>query len=200
MCGGSSDESVCVARSESPPPRPSLPIDAPFKRLPPSTLRRAAAAATNHYAITAFQRKLFMGLQLIRLMNQQICLHEPGEENDHIHGLKAVSLSSAKLVLVHLVALPHAWAAHPPFLLAQSAPSFASQQRDPSTFYPCYYTDIGTWVTDFKVMNESEPLHARWPESPKNPDSHRNSCGLEHAFEKTIDVVGAERKQPAHSL
>ncbi|KAF3842372.1 hypothetical protein F7725_024323 [Dissostichus mawsoni] len=77
----------------------------------------------------------------------------------------------------------------------------------PQLSTPGYYTDIDTWVTDFKVSNETSPesflLHnalARKPKRIRTAFSPSQLLRLEHAFEKNHYVVGAERKQLAHTL
>ncbi|CAG6017840.1 unnamed protein product [Menidia menidia] len=107
---------------------------------------------------------------------------------------EAVSHPPNSAVPVHPVAPPHALAAHPLSSSHSPHPLFASQQRDPSTFYP--------WLLH-RYSPESFLLHnalARKPKRIRTAFSPSQLLRLEHAFEKNHYVVGAERKQLAHSL
>ncbi|EHH65056.1 hypothetical protein EGM_18399, partial [Macaca fascicularis] len=85
-------------------------------------------------------------------------------------------------------------------------PLFASQQRDPSTFYPWLihrYRYLGHRFQGNDTSPESFLLHnalARKPKRIRTAFSPSQLLRLEHAFEKNHYVVGAERKQLAHSL
>ncbi|KAG9274868.1 homeobox protein EMX2 [Astyanax mexicanus] len=105
----------------------------------------------------------------------------------------------------------HALAAHPLSSSSTSAahgphPLFAGQQRDPSTFYPWLihrYRYLGHRFQGNETSPESFLLHnalARKPKRIRTAFSPSQLLRLEHAFEKNHYVVGAERKQLAHSL
>ncbi|XP_037544249.1 homeobox protein EMX2 [Nematolebias whitei] len=119
---------------------------------------------------------------------------------------EAVSHPPNPAVSVHPVAPPHALAAHP--LSSSHSPHalFASQQRDPSTFYPWLlhrYRYLGHRFQGNESGPESFLLHnalARKPKRIRTAFSPSQLLRLEHAFEKNHYVVGAERKQLAHSL
>nr|XP_045362524.1 homeobox protein EMX2 [Camelus bactrianus] len=101
---------------------------------------------------------------------------------------------------------PHALAAHPLPSSHSPHPLFASQQRDPSTFYPWLihrYRYLGHRFQGNDTSPESFLLHnalARKPKRIRTAFSPSQLLRLEHAFEKNHYVVGAERKQLAHSL
>uniref|UniRef100_A0A7N9DD10 Empty spiracles homeobox 2 n=1 Tax=Macaca fascicularis TaxID=9541 RepID=A0A7N9DD10_MACFA len=109
-------------------------------------------------------------------------------------------------VPVHPVPPPHALAAHPLPSSHSPHPLFASQQRDPSTFYPWLihrYRYLGHRFQGNDTSPESFLLHnalARKPKRIRTAFSPSQLLRLEHAFEKNHYVVGAERKQLAHSL
>ncbi|XP_013913186.1 PREDICTED: homeobox protein EMX2 isoform X3 [Thamnophis sirtalis] len=109
-------------------------------------------------------------------------------------------------VPVHPVPPPHALAAHPLPSSPSPHPLFASQQRDPSTFYPWLihrYRYLGHRFQGNETSPESFLLHnalARKPKRIRTAFSPSQLLRLEHAFEKNHYVVGAERKQLAHSL
>ncbi|KAI6066467.1 Homeobox protein EMX2 [Aix galericulata] len=169
---------------------------------------------------------------------------------------EAVSHPPNPAVPVHPVPPPHALAAHPLPASHSTHPLFASQQRDPSTFYPwlihryrylgqrfqgtCNFSSppfshlrpgfprpspalprplsiprppgaVGARRVGlgcgFALGNETSPesflLHnalARKPKRIRTAFSPSQLLRLEHAFEKNHYVVGAERKQLAHSL
>ncbi|KAG8435831.1 hypothetical protein GDO86_013685 [Hymenochirus boettgeri] len=108
----------------------------------------------------------------------------------------AVSHPPNPAVPVHPVPPPH----HPPH------PLFTSQQRDPSTFYPWLihrYRYLGHRFQGNDPSADSFLLHnalARKPKRIRTAFSPSQLLRLEHAFEKNHYVVGAERKQLAHSL
>ncbi|KYO40513.1 homeobox protein EMX2 [Alligator mississippiensis] len=83
---------------------------------------------------------------------------------------------------------------------------FAEAQRDPSTFYPWLihrYRYLGHRFQGNETSPESFLLHnalARKPKRIRTAFSPSQLLRLEHAFEKNHYVVGAERKQLAHSL
>uniref|UniRef100_A0A2K6SAV1 Empty spiracles homeobox 2 n=1 Tax=Saimiri boliviensis boliviensis TaxID=39432 RepID=A0A2K6SAV1_SAIBB len=107
---------------------------------------------------------------------------------------------------LHPVPPPHALAAHPLPSSHSPHPLFASQQRDPSTFYPWLihrYRYLGHRFQGNDTSPESFLLHnalARKPKRIRTAFSPSQLLRLEHAFEKNHYVVGAERKQLAHSL
>ncbi|PWA25856.1 hypothetical protein CCH79_00001334 [Gambusia affinis] len=78
--------------------------------------------------------------------------------------------------------------------------------RDPSTFYPWLlhrYRYLGHRFQGNETSPESFLLHnalARKPKRIRTAFSPSQLLRLEHAFEKNHYVVGAERKQLAHSL
>ncbi|KFO28960.1 Homeobox protein EMX2 [Fukomys damarensis] len=80
------------------------------------------------------------------------------------------------------------------------------RQRDPSTFYPWLihrYRYLGHRFQGNDTSPESFLLHnalARKPKRIRTAFSPSQLLRLEHAFEKNHYVVGAERKQLAHSL
>uniref|UniRef100_A0A3P9JPV4 Empty spiracles homeobox 2 n=1 Tax=Oryzias latipes TaxID=8090 RepID=A0A3P9JPV4_ORYLA len=119
---------------------------------------------------------------------------------------EAVSHPPNSAVPVHPVAPPHALAAHPLSSSHSPHPLFASQQRDPSTFYPWLlhrYRYLGHRFQGNETSPESFLLHnalARKPKRIRTAFSPSQLLRLEHAFEKNHYVVGAERKQLAHSL
>ncbi|KAM3913489.1 homeobox protein EMX2 [Leptodactylus fuscus] len=98
----------------------------------------------------------------------------------------------------------------PPHTLAPlptpHSPLFSSQQRDPSSFYPWLihrYRYLGHRFQGNDTSAESFLLHnalARKPKRIRTAFSPSQLLRLEHAFEKNHYVVGAERKQLAHSL
>lgn len=100
--------------------------------------------------------------------------------------------------------MPTALAHHP--LQNSPHPIFTSQQRDPSTFYPWLihrYRYLGHRFQGNDTSAESFLLHnalARKPKRIRTAFSPSQLLRLEHAFEKNHYVVGAERKQLAHSL
>ncbi|XP_032363235.1 homeobox protein EMX2 isoform X1 [Etheostoma spectabile] len=118
---------------------------------------------------------------------------------------EAVSHQQNSAVPVHSVAPPHALA-HPLSSSHSPHPLFASQQRDPSTFYPWLlhrYRYLGHRFQGNETSPESFLLHnalARKPKRIRTAFSPSQLLRLEHAFEKNHYVVGAERKQLAHSL
>uniref|UniRef100_A0A670IEU4 Empty spiracles homeobox 2 n=1 Tax=Podarcis muralis TaxID=64176 RepID=A0A670IEU4_PODMU len=85
-------------------------------------------------------------------------------------------------------------------------PPHALAQRDPSTFYPWLihrYRYLGHRFQGNETSPESFLLHnalARKPKRIRTAFSPSQLLRLEHAFEKNHYVVGAERKQLAHSL
>ncbi|XP_040291602.1 homeobox protein EMX2 [Bufo bufo] len=104
-------------------------------------------------------------------------------------------------VPVHPLPPPHPLpASHSPH------PLFSSQQRDPSSFYPWLlhrYRYLGHRFQGNDTSAESFLLHnalARKPKRIRTAFSPSQLLRLEHAFEKNHYVVGAERKQLAHSL
>ncbi|XP_069599829.1 homeobox protein EMX2 [Ranitomeya imitator] len=107
---------------------------------------------------------------------------------------------------VHPVPPPHALAAHPLPSAHSPHPLFSSQQRDPSSFYPWLlhrYRYLGHRFQGNDSSAESFLLHnalARKPKRIRTAFSPSQLLRLEHAFEKNHYVVGAERKQLAHSL
>uniref|UniRef100_H2MGM0 Empty spiracles homeobox 2 n=1 Tax=Oryzias latipes TaxID=8090 RepID=H2MGM0_ORYLA len=116
---------------------------------------------------------------------------------------EAVSHPPNSAVPVHPVAPPHALAAHPLSSSHSPHPLFASQQRDPSTFYPWLLHRYRYLGHRFQGDPESFLLHnalARKPKRIRTAFSPSQLLRLEHAFEKNHYVVGAERKQLAHSL
>ncbi|XP_029817856.1 homeobox protein EMX2 [Manacus vitellinus] len=119
---------------------------------------------------------------------------------------EAVSHPPNPAVPVHPVPPPHALAAHPLPASHSTHPLFASQQRDPSTFYPWLihrYRYLGHRFQGNETSPESFLLHnalARKPKRIRTAFSPSQLLRLEHAFEKNHYVVGAERKQLAHSL
>ncbi|KAM3606833.1 uncharacterized protein V6R79_024144 [Siganus canaliculatus] len=119
---------------------------------------------------------------------------------------EAVSHPPNSAVPVHPVAPPHALAAHPLSSSHSPHPLFAGQQRDPSTFYPWLlhrYRYLGHRFQGNETSPESFLLHnalARKPKRIRTAFSPSQLLRLEHAFEKNHYVVGAERKQLAHSL
>ncbi|MGH0123923.1 UNVERIFIED_CONTAM: hypothetical protein FKN15_015449 [Acipenser sinensis] len=119
---------------------------------------------------------------------------------------EAVSHPPNSAVPVHPVPPPHALAAHPLSSSHNPHPLFASQQRDPSTFYPWLihrYRYLGHRFQGHETSPESFLLHnalARKPKRIRTAFSPSQLLRLEHAFEKNHYVVGAERKQLAHSL
>uniref|UniRef100_A0A4W2BZK9 Empty spiracles homeobox 2 n=1 Tax=Bos indicus x Bos taurus TaxID=30522 RepID=A0A4W2BZK9_BOBOX len=119
---------------------------------------------------------------------------------------EAVSHPPNPAVPVHPVPPPHALAAHPLPSSHSPHPLFASQQRDPSTFYPWLihrYRYLGHRFQGNDASPESFLLHnalARKPKRIRTAFSPSQLLRLEHAFEKNHYVVGAERKQLAHSL
>ncbi|XP_062256472.1 homeobox protein EMX2 isoform X1 [Platichthys flesus] len=119
---------------------------------------------------------------------------------------EAVSHQQNSGVPVHQVAPPHALAGHPLSSSHSPHPLFASQQRDPSTFYPWLlhrYRYLGHRFQGNETSPESFLLHnalARKPKRIRTAFSPSQLLRLEHAFEKNHYVVGAERKQLAHSL
>ncbi|ELV13792.1 Homeobox protein EMX2 [Tupaia chinensis] len=119
---------------------------------------------------------------------------------------EAVSHPPNPAVPVHPVPPPHALAAHPLPSSHSPHPLFASQQRDPSTFYPWLihrYRYLGHRFQGNDTSPESFLLHnalARKPKRIRTAFSPSQLLRLEHAFEKNHYVVGAERKQLAHSL
>ncbi|XP_044516112.1 homeobox protein EMX2 [Gracilinanus agilis] len=119
---------------------------------------------------------------------------------------EAVSHPPNPAVPVHPVPPPHALAAHPLPSSHSPHPLFASQQRDPSTFYPWLihrYRYLGHRFQGNETSPESFLLHnalARKPKRIRTAFSPSQLLRLEHAFEKNHYVVGAERKQLAHSL
>ncbi|KAJ1140149.1 hypothetical protein NDU88_006509 [Pleurodeles waltl] len=88
------------------------------------------------------------------------------------------------------------------------APLFASAQQrgDPASFYPWLlhrYRYLGHRFQGGDTSPESFLLHnalARKPKRIRTAFSPSQLLRLEHAFEKNHYVVGAERKQLAHSL
>ncbi|KAM9326614.1 homeobox protein EMX2 [Gastrophryne carolinensis] len=97
---------------------------------------------------------------------------------------------------------PAALAPHPPHPLFSPG-----QQRDPAGFYPWLlhrYRYLGhRFPGDGAAAAESFLLHnalARKPKRIRTAFSPSQLLRLEHAFEKNHYVVGAERKQLAHSL
>ncbi|XP_071985577.1 homeobox protein EMX2 [Engystomops pustulosus] len=94
---------------------------------------------------------------------------------------------------------------HPP---AHPLPGLFSpaQQREPSSFYPWLlhrYRYLGHRFQGNDTSAESFLLHnalARKPKRIRTAFSPSQLLRLEHAFEKNHYVVGAERKQLAHSL
>ncbi|XP_027021481.2 homeobox protein EMX2 [Tachysurus fulvidraco] len=102
---------------------------------------------------------------------------------------------------------PHALAAHHALTSSHGPHAlFASQQRDPATFYPWLihrYRYLGHRFQGNETSPESFLLHnalARKPKRIRTAFSPSQLLRLEHAFEKNHYVVGAERKQLAHSL
>ncbi|XP_008113019.1 homeobox protein EMX2 [Anolis carolinensis] len=102
---------------------------------------------------------------------------------------------------------PHALGAHPlPGAHAPHPLFAASQQRDPAAFYPWLihrYRYLGHRFQGNETSPESFLLHnalARKPKRIRTAFSPSQLLRLEHAFEKNHYVVGAERKQLAHSL
>ncbi|XP_073416002.1 homeobox protein EMX2 [Dendrobates tinctorius] len=103
---------------------------------------------------------------------------------------------------------PHALAAHPLPAAHSPHPLFSpqQQQRDPSSFYPWLlhrYRYLGHRFQGNDSSAESFLLHnalARKPKRIRTAFSPSQLLRLEHAFEKNHYVVGAERKQLAHSL
>uniref|UniRef100_A0A3Q3WFH2 Homeobox domain-containing protein n=1 Tax=Mola mola TaxID=94237 RepID=A0A3Q3WFH2_MOLML len=118
--------------------------------------------------------------------------------------LKKKSHPPNSAVPVHPVAPPHALAAHPLSSPHSPHPLFGSQQRDPSTFYPWLLHRYRYLGHRFQGKSpESFLLHnalARKPKRIRTAFSPSQLLRLEHAFEKNHYVVGAERKQLAHSL
>ncbi|CDQ61087.1 unnamed protein product [Oncorhynchus mykiss] len=118
---------------------------------------------------------------------------------------EAVSHHNNSGVPVHSVPPPHALA-HPLSSSHSPHPLFASQQRDPSTFYPWLihrYRYLGHRFQGNETSPESFLLHnalARKPKRIRTAFSPSQLLRLEHAFEKNHYVVGAERKQLAHTL
>ncbi|XP_043911904.1 homeobox protein EMX2 [Protopterus annectens] len=106
----------------------------------------------------------------------------------------------------HALAAAAAAAVHPLPSAHSPHPLFASQQRDPSTFYPWLlhrYRYLGHRFQGNETSPESFLLHnalARKPKRIRTAFSPSQLLRLEHAFEKNHYVVGAERKQLAHSL
>ncbi|XP_017296549.1 homeobox protein EMX2 isoform X1 [Kryptolebias marmoratus] len=123
----------------------------------------------------------------------------PGQMNPFLNGFhsggRGVYSSNPDLVFAHPLS-----SSHSPHAL------FASQQRDPSTFYPWLlhrYRYLGHRFQGNETSPESFLLHnalARKPKRIRTAFSPSQLLRLEHAFEKNHYVVGAERKQLAHSL
>ncbi|XP_060698440.1 homeobox protein EMX2 [Hemiscyllium ocellatum] len=117
----------------------------------------------------------------------------------------AVSHQTNTAVPVHPVP-PHALTGHPLQSSHSPHPLFTSQQRDPSSFYPWLihrYRYLGHRFQGNETSPESFLLHnalARKPKRIRTAFSPSQLLRLEHAFEKNHYVVGAERKQLAHSL
>ncbi|OCT69739.1 homeobox protein EMX2 isoform X1 [Xenopus laevis] len=117
---------------------------------------------------------------------------------------EAISHPPNPSVPVHPVPPPHAL--HPLPTPHSPHPLFSSQQRDPSTFYPWLihrYRYLGHRFQGNDPSAESFLLHnalARKPKRIRTAFSPSQLLRLEHAFEKNHYVVGAERKQLAHTL
>ncbi|NWT50676.1 EMX2 protein, partial [Erythrocercus mccallii] len=125
---------------------------------------------------------------------------------------EAVSHPPNPAVPVHPVPPPHALAAHPLPASHSTHPLFASQQRDPSTFYPWLihryrylgHRFQGTWnfssPSDPALHPPAVRMEGGGGRAGGRPLPGAEGSAREHAFEKNHYVVGAERKQLAHSL
>ncbi|KAI4812447.1 hypothetical protein KUCAC02_023834 [Chaenocephalus aceratus] len=103
---------------------------------------------------------------------------------------EAVSHQQNSGAPMHSVAPPHAMSAHPLSSAHSPHPLFASQQRDPSTFYPWLlhrYRYLGHRFQGNETSPESFLLHnalARKPKRIRTAFSPSQLLRLEHAFEK----------------